>query len=143
MNTEPANELPLTHIEIIDAQHKKINEHFQKLLELKNSNVDFEVVSMLLDELAEYMNAHFETEENYMRKAGVSEIEKHIQQHEIFKTKFQEFRKTNEVKSLFLNNLNYELSVNFLRTGIFIHTHKFDLLYIKSVQQYLETTSTL
>lgn len=141
-SAEASNELPLTNIGIIDIQHKKITELFQKLLELKISKVDFEAASIILDELDEHMNSHFATEEKLMRSAGVNDIEKHIHQHDFFRTKFREFRERNEIKSDFLNNLNYELSINFLKRWIFSHTNKFDLLYIESIKQYIDAGST-
>jgi len=131
--------LLLTSIEIIDVQHLYVTELFQNLLELKTTNVEFEVVSNKLDELAEYMNFHFNTEENLMRCAGVDGLEQHIQHHDLFRNKFDEFRKLIKTQNQFLKKLNFELLLTFLRNWFVAHTRKFDLLYIVSVQQYLST----
>jgi hemerythrin-like metal-binding protein len=136
-SAEALNELLITNIDIIDTQHKKITELLQKLLELKIHKVDFGAASVILNELDEHMNLHFETEENLMKYAGVNDIEKHIRQHDFFRVEFREFRDKAETKSDFLNNINYELAVSFLRNWLFAHTNKFDLLYIDSVQQHI------
>jgi hemerythrin len=126
-----------TNIDIIDEQHKKIDELFKKLLELKNTKVDFEVVSTVLDEFAGYLSFHFETEENLMRSAGVNDIDMHMLEHDLFMNKLDEFRKMGGAKNQFLDNLNYELTLTFLRNWLTVHTQKFDLLYIEPLQRYL------
>lgn len=146
LNSTPKNsvgvlsDLSLTNIDIIDVQHKKIIELLQKLEELKGITIDFEAVSIVLNELDEYMNFHFETEENLMKCVSLGNIEKHIQQHDFFRVKLSEFKKKNGAKGMYLNRLNYELLLTFLRKWLFLHYQEFDSLYIIPVQQYLATT---
>lgn len=134
------NDHLLTNIDIIDAQHKKIIELVHKLQELKTIKIDFTVVMTVLNELYEYVNFHFETEENLMRSAGVTDIENHVQQHDFFRSKLNEFREKKRTKSDFLNNLDYELMLRFLRDWLIMHTYILGSLYIIPVAAHIAAT---
>lgn len=134
------NNLLQTNIDIIDAQHKEIIELFDKLNEQKAGNVDFVAVSNILVELYSCINFHFETEENLMTSAGVTDTEKHVQQHDFFRSKLDEFRKMNVTKSQFLNTLNFELFLSFLRNWLITHFYKFDSEYVIPVAAHIAAT---
>jgi len=55
------NEPLLTNIDIINVQCRKIIERYQNLLGLKTVKVYFAEVSIILDELSEYMSFYFDT----------------------------------------------------------------------------------
>ncbi|MDM8161853.1 hemerythrin family protein [Labilibaculum sp. K2S] len=147
MNKNPANKSDsnisygklLLSIEIIDEQHSKINELFDKMVEV-SEHKNYKSRLVIFDELDEYLKYHFETEENLMRSAGTIDIEKHIQQHDFFRNRLIEIRKLDQYNSKYLTDLSVNLRVSLLRKWITSHFRDFDSLYVDSVKQYLATT---
>jgi hemerythrin-like metal-binding protein len=129
----------LFNIDVIDAQHKKLFELFEKLLRLNCYSVDFELILASIVELDECFCFHFETEEKLMKNAGVDDLKIHLQQHNSFKKIFREFRTLSESKSHILNRLSVSLAIDYLKKWFSTHIQYSDSLYVDSVQRYLVT----
>jgi len=65
----------------IDLQHRHLVRLINELYEAMNLARGQDVVDHILDELQEYIQAHFETEERFMRKYNYPEIEEHLTEH--------------------------------------------------------------
>ncbi len=125
----------LFNIEIIDKQHKKLFQLFDLIIELNTTSGDFESISKIIDELDEYADYHFETEEDLMKKAGIIETDIHLQQHAFFKNQVEEFRKM----YVYHNQSLADLMIVFLKKWFLVHIYDVDRQYVKPVKQYLDT----
>lgn len=65
----------------IDLQHRRLVGLINELYEAMNVARGQDVVNHILDELQEYIQEHFETEERFMRKYRYPEIEEHLAEH--------------------------------------------------------------
>lgn len=69
----------------------ELDRHHMTLFDVLNSayddvmnSVHLSCVMTLIDELAEFMKAHFAAEEQYMEKLGYQELNEHIGEHRYF-----------------------------------------------------------
>ena len=63
-----------------DIQHRRIVEIIKKLN--TNQNVDYKII---FDQLAFYIEDHFDAEEQYMREFAYDKTESHIEKHKTFR----------------------------------------------------------
>ena len=89
MKWEPAFNLGIPEI---DKQHKKIIDLINALNKAFIENVTNEKIGGILDEMKEYANQHFKTEEDLFRKSRFPLMREHIEQHEYFVKKVENFR---------------------------------------------------
>jgi hemerythrin-like metal-binding protein len=108
-------------IEIIDNQHKKIFDLIDKLCVIENN--EKKIVKSIINELKEYSEYHFKTEEDYFKSLNFSESEKHIHLHDIF-------IQTIEYYYEFPEKLNKKKLYTFLNTWIKNHILIEDKKYI-------------
>lgn len=71
----------------IDAQHKKIIDHINFLIDNLNSNNQVSLNIGIIRNLDKYSNEHFVTEEELLRKINYPDLENHLKLHEFFKMK--------------------------------------------------------
>lgn len=124
----------LLDIPMIDKQHKKFFDLFDKLYSLNNNGESFEKLKDVIDELEKYTNIHFKTEETLMTKANVIDTEEHIMQHKVFEKKILEFETAYSYKNQVLLN---EMVV-FMRKWFLLHISQMDKKYVDQVKTYLE-----
>ena len=90
-----------TGIPEIDEQHKELIVTLNRLGRLKYGKEDFLEV---LEELIEYTNIHFKTEENYMIKDNYPGYDKHKSYHNLLINKLsdyiKEFYETEDIEDL-------------------------------------------
>jgi len=122
-------------IETIDNQHKKLFELFDLIIELNAKNDDSESISKIIDELNDYADYHFRTEEDLMAKAKTKDTEMHLQQHAFFKNQMKEFRRMYAYQNQSLT----DLMIVFLRKWFLMHIYDVDYQYIKSVKRHLKS----
>ncbi len=81
------------NVKEIDSQHKKLvnllNELHSAMLERKSK----EALGKILDELIDYADIHFRTEEKYFDRFGYPETDAHKKEHRDFVEKVLDFRK--------------------------------------------------
>ena len=114
----------------IDDQHKKFVGILGKLfgtLNHKGGEEMKETVRMIFDELTEYVNIHFSTEEKYFDQFKYEEAEQHKKEHRAFEEKII------QLKDQYLNN---ELSttfdlVDYLEDWLLDHLATMDKKYTK------------
>jgi hemerythrin len=71
-------------VEEIDAQHRRLVEIMNRLIDLQNENKPDDDVADILGALTNYLGYHFETEEQMMIEHGYPEIESHREEHQAF-----------------------------------------------------------
>ena len=124
----------LLDIPMIDKQHKKFFDLFDKLYSLNNNGESFEKLEDVIDELDKYTNIHFKTEETLMTKANVINTDEHLMQHKVFEKKILEFKTAYSYKNQVLLN---EMVV-FMRKWFLLHISQMDKKYVDQVKTYLE-----
>ncbi len=116
-------------IEVIDAQHRRIVDYINQLVDLQDQG-DSQKVAEILDNLVDYTFSHFAFEESLMEEAGYEFLYVHQHTHEAFTRRIQElhekFRQGNDV-SLDLGGM--------LQTWLFDHIVSDDRSYAPLVRQ--------
>lgn len=97
------------NIPVIDQQHKKFFELFDKTMEAKDIDSP-EQMEAIIRELEEYLKYHFQTEEKLMEESGFKNIEYHKNQHRLF------IKRINEMKL----ELDYMNPLLFNKISVFI-----------------------
>lgn len=75
-------------VESIDAQHRELFAHVARFLSTVDSGRIEELLD-LLHFLGSYMEAHFRTEEDFMREVGYPALEEHAKEHDTFRAMFR------------------------------------------------------
>lgn len=85
-------------IKTIDEQHKKLFdliERTQELIQDAEDGIDcYDEIVSVLNQLADYTVYHFEYEEKEMKQVGFEGLDLHIEQHQAFVEKVNEFLAT-------------------------------------------------
>jgi hemerythrin len=126
------NDSFLLNIDVIDNQHKKFFELFDLILAL-NKSKDAVELSSVINELQDYAQYHFETEETLMQNADSENFELHIIQHQFFINKINEFT----IAQNYNNPVLTTQIVVFMRKWLLMHITETDKKYVESVQSFL------
>jgi len=126
------NDSFLLNIDVIDNQHKKFFELFDLILVL-NKSKDAVKLSTVIDELQDYAQYHFKTEETLMQNADSENFELHIIQHQFFINKIKEFT----IAQNYNNPVLTTQIVVFMRKWLLMHITEIDKRYVESVQSFL------
>ncbi len=114
------------------------NEKFYKLLEelriYSTSKDKKSVIKEILNEFEAYSKYHFHVEEKLMKDNNYPDYDTHIQQHQFFIKKIQEFKQSFEYR----NTIVDEQILNFMRKWFVVHISDIDkdfALYYHLIQQ--------
>ena len=119
-------------IEIIDEQHKKIVELINRLnIAVLNKDADLKIKG-LLDEMTDYADYHFKTEESYFREYHYPLLEEHMNQHNAFIEKVKDFKAKYEAGQ----SITYRL-MNYLRKWLTNHILDSDREYVDIIKSKL------
>ena len=72
------------HVEEIDAQHRRLVELMNRLIDLQDEKKPDDAVADILGALTNYLGYHFDTEEQMMIDRGYPEIGSHREEHQAF-----------------------------------------------------------
>ena len=75
----------------IDAQHKRLLAQVNKVIEAMLFGIASKEVNEAISFFDTYINEHLAYEEEYMRRRGYLDLEKHKQKHQDFRKKYAEF----------------------------------------------------
>jgi hemerythrin len=100
------------NVKEIDIQHQEIFKITNKLLNSMADGTGDEIVGDILQNLADYIVAHFRTEEYYFDKFNYPKSNSHKEEHQTFVLKVSEFKKSFEKgrKNLYLDVTNFILN---------------------------------
>jgi len=117
------------HVAAIDAQHERLFEITNELLDAWESGSDeaFPVLEALVD----YLSVHFHTEHMAMKEAHYPGFLAHTREHDAFNERIGEFIRNYRAES---KTLMSEMIV-FLRDWVFTHTCVLDQGYGKYIQK--------
>lgn len=120
-----------TSIKIIDVQHQVLIKKVNQLYGFIGSN-SIEKIYPLIDELLEFTDYHFETEENYFAIYNYKDKDEHINEHDTFR-KF-----INSIKKEDISNIEFDKKLfEFLNTWILHHIKEVDMKYVEFLKKNL------
>lgn len=111
------------HVEAIDAQHQELFSLVNQLIDLHESG-SAELYPILKD-LVDYLSKHFHAEQMVMMEMRYPRYAMHIQEHQAFTEKIQEFLKGYKEQD---RNLTTKM-LFFLTSWVFSHTKDIDQQY--------------
>ncbi len=79
-------------VEALDDQHKELFKLLYDLSEALRMDVDVDLDSALT-KMHVYTSFHFSSEEHLLAKYGYADLEQHVEEHERFKAKVDEFKR--------------------------------------------------
>jgi hemerythrin len=132
----------LTHIDIIDKQHKTFFEIYNDSIMLLagiGSNVPDEEKLTILIRLRDYIKTHFQTEEELMALAEYPDFDRHIKEHIHYIDKIDEFTAAYKYR----NPVLFDNMLIFLKKWFLSHIRRTDAKYISSLRKYLGKTIEL
>jgi len=121
-------------IKELDEQHKKL---FSLILQLESAanSQDFNtIVKNVLEELMEYVHVHFDTEEDYLKRAHYAGLEAHHDIHEDIKKDLND--KINDLFSRKATALDVVGLRNFLIDWLKHHIIEQDQMYVGALQEF-------
>lgn len=108
----------------IDEQHKKLIGMINKL---HDALFDIEVQKVVINEMVDYVNYHFETEEKYMKQLQFAGYEEHRKEHEQLTEKVMDIKNAFEMTHALLS-----LAIlNFLKEWLENHLLNMDMKYVE------------
>jgi len=115
----------------LDAQHRRLFELYNQLIEAMYRGESLKVLQDALNSLIEYVVVHFTTEEQYMQKYAYPEFDKHKKAHIFLRDKtLQIHRNFSEGKPV----LTAEV-ITFLRNWLKDHVMNMDKKYSKHLKK--------
>ena len=119
-----------TGVESIDRDHRKIIENYEKLYQLMKTGEGHTFYEELLLFLTDYINVHFENEEQFQIEIGYNLYEDHKKRHDFFKEKITSFIDTKQesVSNYDLIKLNLFVK-DWLIQHIFVQDMKIGAFY--------------
>ena len=123
----------LLNIDSIDKQHIKFFKLYDVIMSMSKSEENSFRLKEVLDELQEYTNYHFLTEETLMQNANSPGYDLHVIQHDFFRNKINEFLMAYNYQ----NKVLLDQIVIFMRKWLLSHISNMDREYVDSVQQYI------
>lgn len=122
------------HINEIDEQHKKLIALINALEECPQTG-DFKLtVSTTLDELMEYVNIHFETEEDFFKRCNYEGAFEHQEIHDAIKSELN--KKINHIINREITSLDVIGLYNFLNKWLDTHILDEDQKYVEALAAY-------
>lgn len=104
-------------IKEIDKQHRSLVDIINELYDAFIENKHKQKLAAIIQELNDYVDVHFSTEEKYFEKFGYSGKDEHIQEHNTFRQKVNEFQKEHSKGKA---SLTFQI-LNFLRDWLSEH----------------------
>jgi hemerythrin len=111
----------------IDDQHMRLISIINRLHDSMKEGKGWEILSGILDELKDYSNYHFMTEEALMQKVSYPLMDRHIAEHDHFRSRIRDI--SDQVKE---GNFVMTLETNtFLKEWLVSHVTGTDRRYIE------------
>ncbi|MBS3775453.1 MAG: hemerythrin family protein [Bacteroidales bacterium] len=114
----------ILNIPVIDQQHKKFFELFEKVSEVYEKK-EPEELDKLITELEDYLQYHFQSEEQLMKENGYEKYEYHKKQHEFFIKRIEEMRQ----EYGYMNHMLFDKIKTFIKKWFISHILHKDVDY--------------
>lgn len=131
MNLEWSDEKFSVKVDEIDEQHKKLFSFINRLDNLIKSDRSREELAVILNEMNEYAQYHFSTEEKYFDKFDYPESDEHKARHHQYEVKIAEYKeRLGNLENADLIDFMYEV-LDFLQDWWIGHILHEDMKYSK------------
>ena len=127
------NDNYLLNVNPIDEQHMEFFKLYDVIMSKSKNEENDAGLKEVLDELKDYTDYHFRTEEILMQNADSPDYDLHVIQHDFFRNKINEFLTAYNYQ----NKVLLDQIVIFMRKWLLSHISNMDRKYVDSVQQYL------
>jgi hemerythrin-like metal-binding protein len=114
-----------TGIPEIDAQHRTLVGHVNKLVGGMRDGIGDEIVGNILNNLEEYSKTHFKLEEKAFYRYQFAETERHTKEHSEFIQKITELKEAYRRKEVLLSNKLLTFMVDWVRNHILFEDMKY------------------
>ncbi|HHV09344.1 MAG TPA: bacteriohemerythrin [Clostridiales bacterium] len=121
-------------IEQIDSEHKQIFEHFNRLYSMMREGHGHEYYQELLGFLADYVNTHFEHEEEYQLSVSFQEYQKHKEHHDKFRERIKEIMESHTDQDISDNDL---ISISLFIKDWLIHHILLEDMKLKEIVKFV------
>jgi hemerythrin-like metal-binding protein len=109
----------------IDEQHKKLIDLVNKLHEAMAAGHGRDILSSVLDDMIDYTDYHFQTEEKAFEKFGYDKAEIHKAQHREFVTKIKDLKSKYKEGGFLLTIETLQYLVNWISNHISKSDHQY------------------
>jgi len=116
----------------IDEQHNQYLKIVKKLSESLGKENSKDVTTQILNELTDFANYHFSTEEKYFKKFNYEDAENHIKEHRNFAEKI-DFIKKKHINGQ--EEVSFEL-IDYLEDWLLEHLADYDQKYSKCFNEH-------
>lgn len=118
-------------IDVIDKQHHHLVDLLNKLFNSLNEDREGEALHEVLNELADYTKAHFNTEETFFEEFNYEGAKDHIMEHRKFEEKAAQFKKEFKEKG---SVILYDV-IKFIGEWFLDHEESYDRKYVKCFKE--------
>ncbi len=128
------SEIYSVNIEEIDKQHKQLIDIINKLFNAFSEGTAEAIIPEIIEELTDYTQSHFKTEEELFVKYNYPDTKKHKDEHSEFINKVEIWTKNYNNN---LSNIPYEL-MDYLKKWLLQHILKEDKAYSKFLNEKIK-----
>ena len=121
-----------TGIAIFDEQHKILFNVLNKLYTIQHSSLSDSQVNRIIDELEEFADLHFKTEETFLCALKKLDCKSHICEHDFFLDSLKRFREVTKSN----NAVIIQDMINFLSKWISHHIKNSDKFYARILKEF-------
>lgn len=119
-------------VDEIDKQHQVLIKMINDLHDAMKAGKQKEELSNIINEMVEYTDYHFSTEEKYFQKFEYPNIVQHKKEHRNFVKEVVDFKKKFDANQLFLSMKIMNFLKNWLITHIMDSDQKYVDLFVKN-----------
>lgn len=112
----------------LDDQHKGLIHMINEMHYAMNQDKGQEAISAIVEQMFDYMETHFSTEEAYLQKFSYPALLSHQQQHEEFRTKARDLRERVRQHEFILSFEIVQFLSDWLQNHIMIADKKYSTL---------------
>ncbi len=123
------NETYSVGVQELDDQHKVLIHMINEMHYAMNNDKGQEAISSIVEQMYEYMDVHFTTEEGYMEQSGYPGLLTHQQKHEEFRSKARDLRERVAAEEFVLSFEIVQFLSDWLQRHIMVTDMKYTSLF--------------
>ncbi len=116
-------------VQELDEQHKSLIRMINEMHYAMNNDKGQEAISSIVEQMFDYMELHFTTEEGYMQQYGYLGLQAHQRQHEEFRVKARDLRERVNAGEFVLSFEIVQFLSDWLQSHIMVTDKKYTSLF--------------
>lgn len=113
----------------LDDQHKELIRMINEMHYAMNNDKGQEAISSIVNQMFDYMNVHFTTEEGYMKQYGFLGLLAHQKEHEVFRAKARDLKQRVSEGEFVLSFEIVQFLSDWLQNHIMVNDMKYTSLF--------------